>query len=147
MVLFCCFLCFVCHCFQFTGVLHHGVCDLITAEQPGDLGKHTVFGKCCQLCLRTILILLLFDQEMLIRHGCDLRQMRNADDLMRSAKDCQFFRYFPGSPATDARIDLIKDECLCFVLLCQHGFECQHDTGKLAAACYLRKRFLFLPCI
>ena len=115
LVLFCCFLCFVCHGFQFAGVLHHCIRDLITAKQPGDLGKHTIFGKCRQLCLRAIFILLLFNHKMLIRHRCDLRQMGNADHLMCSAKDCQFFRNFPCCPTTDACIDLIKYECLCFI--------------------------------
>ena len=66
---------------------------------------------------------------MAVRHGSDLWQMGNADNLMVSGDDRQLFRHLLGCTAADAGVNLIKDQGRNIIAVCQYSFDSQHNTG------------------
>ena len=68
---------------------------------------------------------------MAVCHGSNLRQMRDADNLMIPGDHCQLFCHPLGCATTDAGVDLIEDQGWNVITVSQHGFYCQHNTGKL----------------
>ena len=77
---------------------------------------------------------------MHICHRCDLCQMRDTDHLMVSGDQCQLFGYHLCSASADTTVDLIKDQRLNLLLVCHHGFDRQHDPGKLTSGCRILHR-------
>ena len=78
---------------------------------------------------------------MPVRHGGYLGQMGDADHLPLSADISHFFRNFLCRSSADSCINLIKNQSLYLILICQKGFYCQHDSGELPAGHYFIKGF------
>ena len=52
----------------------------------------------------------LLDQVMMVREGGYLRQMGDAEDLVRSGQALELLAYGLGSPATDSSINFVEDQ-------------------------------------
>ena len=70
---------------------------------------------------------------MRIGHGCQLRQMGHAQNLLAAGYLRQLFRHLLSRPAGNAGIHFIKYQRGNGFLLGQHIFQRQHDPGQLAA--------------
>ena len=60
----------------------------------------------------------------------DLRQMRNADNLVAFSDHIHFFRYHLRGPSADSGIDLIKDQRTDGIVFGKYRFHCEHDPRK-----------------
>ena len=74
---------------------------------------------------------------MLIGHGSDLRQVRDADDLFGRRELTELLPHTLCGHAGDAGIHLVKDHGGHVVALGKDVFERQHDARQLTAGCDL----------
>ena len=74
---------------------------------------------------------------MMIRHSGNLRQMRDADDLLVSRKVCKLFAHALRRDARHAGIHLVEHHGRYTIAPCKHILERQHDAAQLAAGCDL----------
>ena len=85
-------------------------------------------------------LLVLFDIEIGVTHGGQLRQMRNANHLpaARDVRDllCDDLRH----RATDACVDLVKDHRVDWLIFRDDVFDSQHDARHLPAGGNLGER-------
>ena len=63
----------------------------------------------------------------------DLRQMRDANDLVRPAQGRQLFTEHITQAAADVGVDLVEDERADLVVGGQHGLEGQHGARQFAS--------------
>ncbi len=80
-----------------------------------------------------VLLDLFLDPEMVRGGRGDLREVRDADDLVASGQVAELLGDELGRLAADAGVDLVEDERLAALALLAHGLEGQHDPGELAA--------------
>ena len=74
---------------------------------------------------------------MVVRHGGDLRQMGDTQDLAHLCHIPQLFRDPLGGPAADAGVHLVKHGGHALLPRAEHGLHGQHDAGKFAAGGHL----------
>ena len=67
--------------------------------------------------------------------------MRDTDDLMIFCKHIHFFRNHLRGASADSTVNLIENECLDCILICQYRFDCKHNSRKFTAGCDFTQRF------
>src|SRR5581483_11055031 len=85
--------------------------------------------------------------KMRVGIGGDLRQVRDAQDLMPPSQPPQLLADDVAEAATDALVQLVENEHRRFIHGGQRGLERQHKSSQLTAAGYLRERSWRLPTI
>ena len=81
--------------------------------------------------MSAVLFFLLFHQMVTVPHGCNLRQMGDADDLTASADAGHLFPDHLRHASADAGIDFVKDHCAHIVLISGNGLKGEHHARKL----------------
>ncbi len=92
------------------GVLQAGVGDFGAAEHAGDFVGAGAVVEDADAGLRAAVLLALFDGEMLIGEGGDLRQVGDAEDLLGAAKGLELLADGLGGAASDADVDFVEDQ-------------------------------------
>ena len=64
---------------------------------------------------------------MFVRHGGDLRQVRDADDLRTGGYHGQLLGNLLGCPSADTCIDLVEDERIDLLGMRHDRFDRKHD--------------------
>ena len=77
---------------------------------------------------------------MLIRHRCNLRQMRDAQKLMIFCDHSHLLGDLLRRTAADSCVDLVKNQRFHRILVCHNCLDRQHDSRQLTAGCHTRKR-------
>ena len=91
--------------------------------------------------VRAAVLLALFDGKMLIGEGGDLRQVGDAEDLLRAAEGFELVADGFGGAASDADVDFVEDEGARGGFLSWYleedffngHFKSEEDAGELAA--------------
>src|SRR5947199_9658105 len=84
---------------------------------------------------------------MSIRKTCDLRQMRDAQNLMMLRQLAKFHSDHTAQSAADVGVDFIEDKHARAIGLRENSLQRQHDPRKLAARCDFAKRLRALAGI
>ncbi len=92
------------------GVLQAGISDLGAAQHACNLVGAGAVVEDTDAGLGASVFLSLFHSEVLISEGCDLGQMRNAQDLLGATERLEFVPNGFGCAASDAYVDFIEDE-------------------------------------
>ena len=77
----------------------------------------------------------------MICHCCDLWQMSDTDNLMVFTGHLNLLRHHLCCSAADSAVNLIKNQCLDFIMFCQNRLQSQHNAGQLTAGSYCIQRF------
>src|SRR5579885_1699416 len=83
---------------------------------------------------------LLVNAVVSIGEGSDLRQVRDANDLVIARKLPELLAHDLTAAPADTSIDLIKDEGGRGISISEDGFEREHEARSLAAGSNLRER-------
>ena len=89
--------------------MENSVCNLRAAQNTGQLFDTLCLSQTPDLGPCAAVRYLFFDTEMSVRHGRDLSQMGDADDLSAPANQHHFLRYFLSGTATDSHIDFVEN--------------------------------------
>ena len=81
-----------------------------------------------------------FNQEMGICHGSNLRQMSDADDLVRLCQQFHLLRYHLCRTPADSTVNLIKDQRRNLIRIRHDGLDRERNTGKFSAGSDLSQR-------
>ena len=84
--------------------------DMLAAVEPRDLSLTAVTVEPLHRRAGTSVLLAFFDQVMLIGHSRDLRQMRDADDLLGHRELTELFTDTLSGHAGNTGIHLVKDQ-------------------------------------
>ena len=84
---------------------------------------------------------------MAVCKGGNLRQMRNANHLMRLGERFKLDADFLRRTTADARVNFVKYQCADIIFFRKYAFNRQHDAGKFTARSNFRKRFWRFPGI
>ncbi len=80
------------------------------AQHAGDFVGAGAVVEDADAGLRAAVLLALFDGEMLIGEGGDLRQVGDAEDLLRAAEGFELLADGFGGAAADADVDFVEDQ-------------------------------------
>ena len=76
----------------------------------------------------------------MIRHGGDLRQVRDAENLVALPDSGHLFRNSLRCPSADSRINFIENQSLRLVPVGKNALYRQHNPGELSAGNHLAER-------
>jgi hypothetical protein len=93
------------------GVLEAGVGDFCPGQHAGDFVGAGAVVEDADAGLRAAVLLALFDGEMLIGEGGDLREVGNAENLLGAGEGLKLLANSFGGAASDANVDFVEDEC------------------------------------
>ncbi len=92
------------------GVLQAGVGDFGAAQHARHFMRSGAIVEDADARLRAAVRLTLFDGQMLIGEGGDLRQMRYTQNLLRAGEGFELLADGLGGAASDADIDFVEDQ-------------------------------------
>ena len=85
------------------------------------------------LCDGAVVLIMLLDHELCIRHDSDLAQVRHAKHLTAAGDLPELDADLLCRPARNARVDLVEDERRDAVPVGDDGFQRKHDARELTA--------------
>ncbi len=114
-------------------MLKAGVSDFGAGKHAGHFVGAGAIVEDADLRLGAAVILALFDDEVLIGEGGDLRQVGDAEDLLAAGESLEFLADGFGGAAADADVDFVEDQRARrgFVFL---GFGDASSTATLRAS-------------
>ena len=92
------------------GVLEAGVGYLGAGEHAGDFVGAGAVVEDADAGLRAAVLLALFDGQVLIGEGGDLREVSDAEDLLGAGESLELLADGFGCAASDADVDFVEDE-------------------------------------
>ena len=92
------------------GVLEAGVGDFGAGEHAGDFVGAGAVVEDADAGGGAAVLLALFDGQMLIGEGGDLRQVGDAEDLLGAAEGLELLADGLGGAASDADVDFVEDQ-------------------------------------
>jgi hypothetical protein len=129
------------------GMLQAGVSDLCAAQHARDFVSASPIVEHANLRFGATVIFAFLNGEMLIGKRGDLREMSDAENLLRASESFELLANGFCSAAADADIDFVEDERARRGFLSGFGrgffdgdFECEQNSRELAAGCDLSQR-------
>lgn len=120
--------CISCQFFHFFGIGNGRVRQQIAAQKTGKFLYALGFFQNGNICSGLMIRLFFFYFKVLIRHGGNLGQVGNTNNLMISAQQRQFPGNLPCGPAADPCVNFIKNQCINGIFFSHNRFQTQHNT-------------------
>src|SRR5258708_15792574 len=119
----------------------------ITAEHACKLRDARTAVEDGDVCRRDAALCVLAHQNMVMRPGGDLRQMRDGEDLMIVRDTAHRLAHWKRHASANARVDFVEDERRDAIEPRENRLESEHDTRQFSAARHACQRTLVVAGI